>query len=429
MVIDSRGLRPVAVLGFVLIPCNVLIACNVSPTSPASTGGVLESDAGSSCDHGMVILLTDYMSTQIALSKLDGTTESASFLSTASTMASGLAFALSGDVVLPNVTPASGRVVLLDRFGTNVVTWADPTTAKVLAQLPVGTGFESNPQDYLEIDATSAYVSRWGINAAPGKQPFHSGSDVLVVTPPQGKTPPAITKSIPMPVEQTLPPRPSGMIRVGDTVLVVLQRTSQDFNTVGDGAIVGIVKDAMAWELHITGLKNCGRPALSPSGKMVALGCEGQLDMNGNVVDLSASAIALVDVSSLPPKVTKTFPITDQLGSPPQNQVAFASDTLLIGKTQTPLGGKTNNQAFSIDLGTGKAAVLCTASPDAKGMGKGIVYGDVLCRPGCGDMCLMADADIVRLRRWKIGPSGLSAESSVTVETMTGLPPVSVAGY
>jgi hypothetical protein len=390
---------------------------------------VSASDGGGSCDHGTVVLLTDYMSTQIALSKLDGTTESASFLSTASTMASSLAFALSGDVVLPNVTPASGRVVLLDRFGTNVVTWADPTTAKVLAQLPVGTGFESNPQDYLEISPTSAYVSRWGVNAAPGKEPFDSGNDVLVATTPLGKTPPAITKSIPMPVENTLPPRPSGMVRVEGTVLVVLQRTSQDFNTVGDSAIVGIAKDAVAWEVHITGLKNCGRPALSPSGKTVAVGCEGQLDMNGNVVDLSASAIALLDVSTLPPKVTKSFPIVDQLGSPTQNQVAFASDNLLIGKTQTALGGSKNNQAFALDLGTGKATVLLTASPDSKGMGKGIVYGDVLCRPACGDRCLMADADIAKLRRWKIGSNGLSALPDVTVETMTGLPPVSLAGY
>jgi hypothetical protein len=425
MVIAKQGLMPIVVFGF------VLTACNVSPTSPASTGGVSGSDGGGSCDQGTVVLLTDYMSTQIALSKNDGTTESASFLSTASTKTSGLAFALSGDVVLPNVTPASGRVVLLDRYGTNVVSWANPTTAKVLAQLPVGTGFESNPQDYLEIDATRAYVSRWGVNDAPGKQPFDTGDDVLVVTPPQGSAPPAITKSIPMPVENTLPPRPSGMVRVGETVLVVLQRTSADFNTVGDSAMVGIgiAKDAVAWEVHVTGLKNCGRPALSPSGKSLALGCEGQLDMNGNVVDLAASAIALLDVSSLPPKVTKRFPVADQLGSPTQNQVAFVSDTLLIGKTQTPLGGKTNNQAFALDLETGKATVLLTASADAMGMGKGIVYGDVLCRPGCGDVCLMADADIAKLRRWKIGDSGLSALPEVTVETITGLPPVSLAGY
>jgi hypothetical protein len=97
------------------------------------------------CDQGTVVLLTDYTSTQIALSTLDGTTLSPAFLSTASMKASGLAFALSGDVALPNVTPASGSVVLMDRYGTNVITWADPSSAKVFAQLPVGIGFESNP--------------------------------------------------------------------------------------------------------------------------------------------------------------------------------------------------------------------------------------------------------------------------------------------
>jgi hypothetical protein len=414
MVIANHGLRPIAVFGF------VVAACNVSATSPSSTGGV-------SAKEGVVVLLTDYTSTQIALSSDDGMTLSPSFLSTASTKASGLAFALSGDVALPNVTPASGRVVLIDRYGTNVLTWANPLTGKVLAQLPVGTGFESNPQDYLEIDATSAYVSRWGVNAAPGKQPFDSGSDVLVVTTPQDRTPPAITKSISMPVENALPPSASGMARVGDTVLVVLQRTSQDFSTVGESAIVGIAKDAIAWEVHVTGLKNCGRPAVSPSGKTIALGCEGQLDSNGNVIDLSASAIAVLDVSSLPPKVTKSFAISDQLGSPSQDQVAFATDTLLIGKTQTPTGGTKSNQAFSLDVTSGKATVLLTASAGAAK--KGVVYGDVLCRSGSSSMCLLADADVGKLRRWSIGATGLSALPDVTVETMTGLPPVSLAGY
>jgi hypothetical protein len=432
MVIVKHGLRPIVSFGF--IAGLIAAGCNVSATA-GSTGGVCASgetiarDAGSSCDEGTVVLLTDYMSTQIALAHVDGTTISPAFLSTASTKASGLAFALSGDVALPNVTPASGRVVLLDRFGTNVVTWADPCDAKVLGQLPVGTGFESNPQDYLETDATHAYVSRWGVNDAPGKQPFDTGNDVLVVTTPQGKTPPAIVKSIQMPVENMLPPRASGMARVGGTVIAVLQFTSEDFKTVGDSSIVGIANDAIAWEVHLTGLKNCGRPAVSPSGKAIALGCEGQLDMNGNPVDLAASAIALLDASALPPKVTKTYAISDQLGSPPQNQVAFASETLLFAKTQTPLGGIKNNQALSLDLTSGKATALVTASADAHGMGKGVVYGDILCRPGCGDICLMADADVGKLRRWSIGAGALTPLSEVTVETMTGLPPVSLAGY
>jgi hypothetical protein len=379
------------------------------------------------CDQGTVVLLTDYTSTQIALSTLDGTTLSPAFLSTASMKASGLAFALSGDVALPNVTPATGSVVLMDRYGTNVITWADPSSAKVFAQLPVGTGFESNPQDYLEVDATSAYVTRWGVNDAPGMQPFDAGSDVLVV---DTRAPtPAITKSIPMPVEAGLPPRPSGMVRVGNTVIAVLQRISEDFSTEGESSLVGLVNDAIAWEIHVTGLKGCGRPFLTPSGATMALACEGQLDMNGNVIDVSASAIALFDVTSLPPKPGQTFAIADQLGSPTQDGGSFFGETQLLGKTQTPLGGTTNNQAFTLDTVHGKATALLTAGTDAQGKGKGDVYGDVLCRPGCGDVCLLADSDVGRLRRWSIGGGALQPLPDVTVETITGLPPTSLGGY
>jgi hypothetical protein len=430
------------------------VACNVSPTAPATTGGVgddaggvgdddaggageagagdagttLDSDGGAAaapCDHGTTVLLTDYTSTQVALAKLDGTVQSAAFLSTASTKASGLAFALSGDVALPNVTPASHRVVLLDRYGTNVITWADPATAKVYGQLPVGTGFESNPQDYVETDTTHAYVSRWGVNDAPGKQPNDSGSDVLVVDT-QAFT---ITKSIPMPVEDMLPPRPAGMVRVADTVIVVLQRTSEDFMTVGESALVGLQNDTIAWEVHVTGLKNCDRPSLSPSGRILAIACEGQLDQNGNVIDPSTSGIALYDVTSSPPKPLQRFAISDQLGSSVQSGVAWMNAGMLLGKTQTPVGGSTNNQAFALDLGSGKASVLLTAGKDSMGKGKGLVYGDVHCHPGCGDVCMLADADVGRLRRWSIVGGALQAMSDVTVDPTTGLPPVSIGGY
>jgi hypothetical protein len=404
-----------------------LVACNVSPTAQA-TGGVGDagSDAGASCDRGTVVLLTDYMSTQIALATNEGAVLSSSFLSTASTMTSGLASALSGDVGLPRTTPASGRVVLIDRFGTNVITWADPSTAKVFAQLPVGTGFESNPQDYLEFDATHAYVTRYGDNLAPGKQPFDSGSDVLVIDTQK----PAITKSIPMPPQGGLPPRPVSMVKVGDTVIVVLQPTSDDFMKVADGALVGLKNEAIAWVQPVKGLQNCDHPTLSPSGHTMALACEGPLDSNGNVTDPSASALALYDVTSLPPKLVKTFSIIDAVGSPAQSGVAWESETSILGKTQTPAMGSKNNQAFTLDLTTGKATIVLTAGTDSMGKGKGIVYGDVLCRPGCGNVCLMADADVGKLRRWSITPTGaLEAMSDLEVNSSTGLPPVLLGGY
>ena len=408
------------------LPLVLLSGCNVSATQPGSTGGVGDAgtDAGTSCDRGTIALLTDYMSTQIALLTNTGVVQSESFLSTASTMASGDAFPLSGDVVLPHTTPASGLVVLIDQYGTNVLTWADPSNAKVLAQMSIGTGFESNPYDYLEFDTTSAYVTRWGVNMAPGKQAFDAGSDVIVVDTQTH----AITKSIPMPTQSGLPPRPASMTKVGDTVIVVLQPLSTDFSTYGDSVLVGMQNEAIAWHLPLTGLQNCDRPELSPSGATLALGCEGPLDMNGNVTSTTKSALALYDVSALPPKLTKTYPIADQLGSTVQSGVAWVSETMILAKTQTSLMGKTNNQAFTLDLTTGKTTVLLTASPNSMG-GKGIVYTDVRCTPGCGNVCMLADGDVGVLRRWSISGSSLAAMSNVTVDAVTGLPPVLLGGY
>ncbi len=423
-VASSRGVATFCALG--------LAACNVSATT-ASTGGV--GDAGGSadggtCDHGSVVLLTDYMSTQIALANLEGVTQSASFLSTASTMASSLAFALSGDVALPHNTPASHRVVLIDGYGTNVLTWADPATAKVTAQLPVGTGFESNPRDYLETGGGKAYVTRFGDNAAPGKMPFDRGSDVLVLDTQT----PAIDKSIPLPNVAGLPPRPGTMVPVGDTVIVAIAPLSDDFKTAADSALVGLRNEAIAWTQSISGLRGCDRPVVSPSGKTMAIACQGQLDASGAAISHAQTGIALYDVSAdlstHPPKLNRVVKVYDQLGSTVQSGVAWVSETVILGKTQTPLMmGPSSNQAFTLDMGTGKATVLLTANQDSKGMGKGIVYDDVLCRPGCGDVCLLADADTGKLRRWSITGSTLTPMSDVTVDPKTGLPPVALGGY
>ncbi len=204
-------LTPSAIL--LLLP--FLSACNVSATA-SGTGGVGDAgtDAGAACGKGTVAILTDFMSTQVALLSLEGVVQSKDFLSTASTMASGVAFALSGDVVLPHTPPLSGHVVLIDQLGSNVITWANPATAKVYAQLPVDTGFGSNPYDYLETSATTAFVTRWGNNLKPGQQAFDSGSDVLVLDIANLETQkPTITKSIAMPVIDSLPPAPQACCR------------------------------------------------------------------------------------------------------------------------------------------------------------------------------------------------------------------------
>ena len=410
---------------------SAFAACNVSSTDE-TTGGVNDGAGGAGgaggasandrCPAGVTVVLSDYLSTQIALSSLQGETRSASFLSTAST-SSGLAFALSGDVTVPSAAPASGKIVLLDRYGTNVISWANPKTAQVIAQLEVGTGFESNPQDYLEVDDETAFVTRYGVNADAGKQDFDEGDDVLVLDLSNQKKP-EIADRIALPRKNDLPARPGRMLRVGDEIIVPLERLSEDFSTTGDAMLVGIsIEDrSVAWTQTLEGLKNCGRPSLSPDGRRLVVACNGSVDENG-LPRVDESALVFFKAEKGPLEEIERVSAGDLIGEAVQSRAVYASDQVLLFGTQTAWGGDTNNRLFAYDLKSGEATELLEASPDAQGLGKGLVYVGLACAPGCSDTCLVADADKGVLQRVKVTGNEVELLEPVTVENAVGLPP------
>jgi len=410
----------------VLVWVSVALAagCDVEQTGEPTGGVDVERREG--CPAGVVTLLSDFVSTQVALSALDGTTLSESFLSTASTEASGVSFALSGDVALPSGVPPSGRVVLLDRFGTNVLTWADPATGEVLAQLAVGTGFESNPQDYIELDGERAYVSRWGQNGDSGREPFDGGGDLLIVDTAQI----AIVGRIELPGEGALPPRPAGMAHVGQDIAVTLQRLALDFATAGESVLVGVSPqvDEIVWEHRLSGLTGCGGPTPDPSGARFAVACAGTLDPDGNLTDISESGIVLFDATATPPRELRRFSAEELAGEAVQGSVRFIDEGGLLFKTQTPLGGTTHNRVLWLDVTSGAVTELSQARPAADGTGRGVTYGGLFCAPGCSDVCLVADADRGVLQRWRVDES-LEPMEPVRVETQVGLPPRSLGGF
>jgi hypothetical protein len=402
----------------------LLASCNVESTTTPS-GGVDTETPVAGCPAGIAVTLSDYSSTQIALSSLDGTTLSESFLSSASTKTDGLAFALSGDVTLPSSPPLSGRVVVIDRFGTNVITWADPRTALVLAQLAIGTGFESNPVDYLELDTERALVTRYGENTSPGREPHDRGGDVLLLDTRSFQ----ILDSIELPRHEGLPPRPSAMTRVGDRVLIALGRSALDFKTTGDAELVSL--DATSLELQSTltlpGLKACGRPVPSPDKTRLALACTGEIDVDGNAKDLSQSALLLLDPSVDPPREIQRFRALDLGSGALQSEVAFAAENLVLLKTQTPLGGATNNRWLALNLASGELSTIIQAAPDSRGKGRGIVYGGMFCAPGCSTICLVADGAEKTLERVRVQADSFELLTPVRVEQAVGLPPRDLA--
>lgn len=396
------------------------VACNVENTTP-DTGGVGVAGA-SSCPHGLTVLLSDYASTQVALSALDGETASRSFISTGSAETDGLSFALSGDVVLPSARPGSGRVVLVDRFGTNVITWLDPADARVLGQLAVGTGFDSNPNDYLELDDRFAFISRYGQNPEPGREPFDTGGDLLLVDTEAQQ----IVGNLPFEVTEDLAPRPGGMTRIGDEILVSLVRISRDFSKTGESELAGVsvATRQLDFRMRYAGLKNCGRPVPSPSGDLLAVACTGNLNQQGVVSDVNESALVLLDPHSTPPREVRRIPARDLVKEPIQSGIAFASESRLLLKTQTSIVGSENNRWLALDLDTQSITTLLEASPDAQGKGRGVLYGSMSCSPGCSDVCLLADADLGVLERVRFDSAGTpELLSPIVVDAKSGLPP------
>jgi hypothetical protein len=402
-----------------------LIACNVEPLGEPTGGVSVIRQPG--CPAAAVVVMTDYISTQIAISALDGETLSASFASTASANVSGLAFPLSGDVVVPSTRPPSGRVVLVDRFGTNVVTFLDPETARVIEQLPVGTGFQSNPQDYLELDERRALVSRWDENPAPGSEPFDAGGDLVVIDAVR----PEITKSISLPRDDGFPPRPTALVLSESDAVVTLERFARDFRSAGDAMLVGVDSrsEDVAWTLVLAGLENCGGLTLSPSAERAALACTGFIDPDGQSENLEQSALVVLDMTVRPPSEIRRFSASDIAGEPLQQEVAFFSERGVLVKTQTTLGGGKNNRLLAVDLASGETRAVAEARPGSDGAGLGVAFGAMLCTPGCGNFCLVADADRGVLRRFAIANDALEEIPSVRVENVVGLPPRGIGSY
>jgi hypothetical protein len=296
----------------------------------------------------------------------------------------------------------------------------DLSKASVLAQLAVGTGFSgANPQDYVEVDSKRAYVSRYGTNPSPGKQMFDQGGDVLILDTAKY----AVTGRIAMPEEdQTLQPSPSGMSWIGSDVAVTLARFSMDYTKAGDGRFVGVSPstDKIAWTVDIKGLQNCGRVAMSPSGKVAAVACTSIEDQATMKYDPTKSDIVLYDATKSPPVETKRLGLGTMLNSGLQSEVAFAAEETLVGLTY---GGNatTGDTVFAVDTSTGKVTSLASSAA-------AFSLAGLRCSPGCNDVCLLGDSAKSVLRRWHFDKGVLSPMSDVNVDPTVGFAPVLIGG-
>lgn len=403
--------------------CGMLLGCNVSPVG-RSSGARLPSRGD--CPRGLGLVSSDFQSSEVAVLAPSGQVATSALVSSATTAASGLAAPFSGDIGIAASHTRQAELIVVDRFGTDVLTFVDSETTSVRAQLPVGSGFEANPQDYLELGEHLALVPRLGENASPGREPFDGGSDLLLVDP----SIPVVVGSLGMPRKAGYLPSPTAVARLGDDVVVTLLHAKADFSAMAEGELVAYAAADLEprYRLELSGLRDCGRVEASPSGAVWAVACSSFIDRTGAAPDVTASGIVLLDATQNPPTELRRFAAQDLASGPIQSSVTFVDDATLLFKTQTALGAAADNRLFLLDLATGAATLLATAERGHSGSGFGIAFGGMHCGAGCGDPCLVADASRGVLLRFDIEQGELEAAAHVEIGG-AGLPPVSLTPF
>jgi hypothetical protein len=357
----------------------------------------------------MVLVASDYRSTNVALRDATGSSLSRSLISTASA-AAGVSFALSGDVVLPSESVApSGEVVLVDRYGTNVLTFVDPVSSTVRAQLPVGCGFESNPQDVLPIGSTRALVTRFGTDPRPGDVPFDGGDDVLVIDP----SVPRIERRVVLPLKEGVPARPGSLTRDGDRVYVNLRRLSSDFDRAVDGdlAVLSAVTGELEGLVPLPGLRNCGKPVFSALGK-VALACAGVFDPARSRFDSVGAAIVVGRIEGMILRVDERWDAA-ALGVSPTGEIAWLDGATVLF---TVYGDAARGDALqALGPGRGRSVDLATTA-------RPFTMGPLRCSDSPSRRCATTMADVGGILVVEPQQGALPKVRTLPAPDVTGLP-------
>ena len=376
-----------------------------APEPPGSTGGTTV-PAGA-CGRGLVVVSTDYQSSNVSLVGLDGVVLSSSFISSA-TVDAQLSAKLGGDVVAPTPLMGQGSIVLLDRYPSAVLTWLDVASAKVTGQLSVGV--KTNPHDYVELQPDKAYVSRLDANGG-------IGGDIVVVDP-SGRS---ITRSIDLESAMVgepadLRPAPHRLLEAQGKVLATLLATTSDHQKTAASRLVELdpKTDSVLSVLVLDGLYECNGLGLSPDGVRVALSCSGRFN-GGSDPSLAESGIVVVE---LVPELKEVLRIP-AVAAPFGFAVAWAGLHTLLANTFGAFadGSAPERPDRIVEIDTETQAMRTLVEAEA------FKLSDVRCASAC-KVCFATDADHGVLRRFEIADDGhLEAPTSITVDSAIGLPP------
>jgi hypothetical protein len=400
---------------------SALVACN-APAPPGNTGGT--DRAPGECGRGVVVVSTDYTSSNVSLLDWDGAVLSGSFLSSASAPSSGVSAALSGDVVLPTMPRLGDRLLLIDRFPASVLTWADVRGGEVTGQLSIATGFGANPQDYVEVSPRKAYVTRYEPNLDAGKEPFDGGSDVLVVDPEAPAVVGRIDLGPAMAGEDAqFYPRPNEAVLAGDKLYVLLAGYSLYYRDSAESRVVEIDTDddTITSVAVLRGLHGCAGLGISASGARIAVACSGTFRDDSSSDLVQAGLVVLVRGERGLVEEKRWAP--DEIGAgPPGFFVTFAAeDTVVLttfGREASAPGGALDDLVVAFDLERGGHEVLLRSQKTPFSL------GEARCAPACG-RCLVADAETDGgvVHRFDLEAGVFKHAGAVAPEPRIALPP------
>jgi hypothetical protein len=403
----------------VLLATTLLCACSAPRVTPDSQGvSVLPGP----CGRGLLVVETDYQSSNVSLLDFEGNLLSESLISS-STEASGFDVALSGDVVPPSSPQTGAEIVLIDRRPAGVLRFVELATAHVTSELSVATGFKSNPQDYLPLTPERAYVARYDTNPNAGQQAWDAGGDVLIVDPAV----PAITGRIDLSAALAGEPakfsaHPARLLNVSGRVFVLLAGYANDYSSGTSSRLVELdpETDSLVSALVLDGLRGCVSLAVSPDQRELAVSCTG-IDLRNGKVD--GSGLALLDIEGAP-RISKRFEAAELSDKPLGFGLDYAAAHVLLFNT---LGHfdlesaelRALDSLLRLDTASGQLDELLQS------LAEPFTLGAVQCAVSCG-VCFAADAKRAggSVLRFPVDSAGnLAAHTAIRAETRIGLPP------
>jgi hypothetical protein len=372
------------------------------------------------CGRGLVVLESDYQSSNVALVGFDGSVLSPSFAHS-SARAAGYGTSLGGDAVPAGSATVGPNIPLVDRTPSGVLHFIDVVSSAPSFDLAVDTGFRSNPHDYLALAPNKAYVTRYEANPRPGLEPWDAGSDVLIVDPAAQTRVGRIDLSSALAGEDPkYQPHPDRLLATAGRVFVLLSAYAADYGSSAESRLIELdpESDAIVNTLRLHELHGCDALALAPSAEELAVACTGD-QLAKSVPGPDGSGLVTVDIRGVPQEKQRF--LAASFGAAPLGfGLDYAADGVILFSTLGYLDSSgqpvLRDTLLRLELAGGSTLELRSSAPFA--------LGDVRCAPRCA-ACFVTDASGLfgSVLRYPLGDgAALGAPQSIMPEANIGLP-------